>query len=104
MVQEQRHHAGHRQPGLFVHRRAVASLSGMASTRREPPHSSGRALISGGIGLLIFAAFAAVLWATEGHDATTWRSALMPLVAISGPPLGIVFIVVGVAKVRRGLR
>jgi len=72
--------------------------------RREPPRSSGRALIASGIGLIVFAAVGAVSLTTGSDAPMSLRSALSPLVAILGVPVGIGLIVGGIAKIRRGHR
>ena len=76
----------------------------MGHNRSEPPRSSGRALIGAGVGLIVFAAVATVSLITGGYEPMSWRSALSPLVAIFGVPVGMGFVVVCVAKIRRGQR
>jgi len=83
---------------------AAASLAGMGHHRSEPPRSSGRALIASGIGLIVFAAVGAVSLTTGSDAPMSLRSALSPLVAILGVPVGVACIVGGIAKIRRGHR
>lgn len=76
----------------------------MASARRNTGQSSGRALIGSGIGLAVFAVFASVTLLSVGYEPSSWRSALSPLVAILGIPVGVGLIVAGVRKIARGER
>ncbi|MGY3126503.1 ACR3 family arsenite efflux pump ArsB [Agrococcus sp. UYP33] len=76
----------------------------MGHHRSEPPRSSGRALIGSGIGLIVFAAVGAVSLTTGSDVPISLRSALSPLVAVLGVPVGIGLIVGGIAKIRRGHR
>jgi hypothetical protein len=76
----------------------------MSFNRREPQRSSGRALIASGIGMMVLAGLAIVLLIDDGYEPMSWRSALTPVVALLGVPVGIAFVVAGVAKIRRGER
>lgn len=81
-----------------------ATFAGMGAEDSQPTPSSGRALIGGGVGLIVFAGFASVALISGGYDPMSWRSALGPLVAILGVPVGIVLLIMGIVKIRRGLR
>lgn len=54
--------------------------------------------------MIVFAVLATVSLIIGGDEPMSSRSALSPLVAIFGAPVGIGFVVVGVAKLRHGHR
>lgn len=83
---------------------ASTTLIAMSGAGRNTAPSSGRALIGSGIGLAVFAVIVGITLLTVGDEPLSWRSALSPLVAILGIPVGVGLIVAGARKIARGER
>ena len=75
----------------------------MPRGRRAPQRSSGRALIAGSIGMILFAVISIVMIPYD-VEPSTWRGHLRPVVEIVAIPLGIAGIVAGIVRIRRGGR